>query len=211
MTLTNLNNPVLEDWQQKAEKYRVAKSIEEKFRAAMAPAGTYNIPEILEKRRMEYGIPNGAFESYPTFDKVYIWQIPLPGQGGDKYVEGGSILKPENVQSHERNTAPRGIVVSAGLQAMDRLWSSGTSIGDIVRFKKLSPFIMPVAQIEGKSFSVYVVRDGDIESSEDFAAKLNARTISIKNVSKDGYDFRVVDSNGNVTGTKQDPYYDTSM
>lgn len=211
MTQTTLNNPVLDQWTANAEKYRVAKSIEEKFKAAMAPAGTYNIPEILEKRRMEYGIPNGAFESYPSFDKVYIWQIPLPGQGNDKYTEGGAILKPESVQHVERNSAPRGVLVSAGLQAMDSIYSTGIAIGHIVRFKKLSPFIMPVAFIEGKQFNVYVIRDGDIEASEDLALQLNNKKVCIKNVSDKGYDWRVSDEFGIVTGQKVSPYYDPSM
>lgn len=206
-----LNNPTLDAFAKQQEKYRVAKSIEAKFRAAMAPAGTYNIPEILEQRRMEYGIPNGAFESYPSFDKVYIWQIPLPGQGTDKWAEDGVILKPETTQHAERNSAPRGIVVSAGLQAMDSLYSSGIGIGHIVRFKKLSPFIMPVAIIEGKQFNVYVIRDGDIEASEDMASELHAKRISIKNVSDKGYDWRIAAADGTVTGQKTSPFYDPSI
>lgn len=212
MTMTeNLNNPVLEDWKERAERFQVAKSIAEELQKSLKPAGFYNIPEILDKRRLEYGIPNGAFESQPGFDKVYLYQIPLPGQGGETYSTGGSILKPETVQSWERNTAPRGIIVSAGLQAMDSLYSSGYAVGHIVRFKKLSPFIMPVAEIRGKWLSVYVIRDGDIESSEDLAQQLHNREVTIKNVSETGYDWRICDKDGNFSGKKTSPYYDPSM
>jgi len=210
-TVTPLDDPVLEDWKKRAEQYKVAKSVAEELSKSLKPLGFYNIPEKLDKRRLEYGIPNGAFESYPGFDKVYLWQIPLPGQGGDHFSGGGKILKPEATQSWERNTAPRGIIVSAGLQAMDSLYSSGFSIGDIVRFKKMSPFIMPVAEIQGKVLSVYVVRDGDIEASEDLAEQINTRKACITNISDKGYDWRIKDTYGVTSGAKTSPYYDPSM
>lgn len=195
-----------------AEKYKKSAVIAEELEKSLKPLGFYNIPELLDKRRLEFGIPNGAFESFPTFDKVYIYQIPLPGQGGSTYSEGGLILKPEQIQAFERNTAPRGIVVSAGLQALDSLYSTGVEIGHIVRFKKLAPFIMPVAEIKGHWFSVYVVRDGDIEASEDLASALNNRQVRLKNVSATSYDHRVQLVEGELTsGEKRTAYYDPSI
>lgn len=202
-------NPVLSSWEDASKRYQVAKSIATKLAESMKPLGFYNIPKLLDERRLEFGIPNGAFESYPTFDKVYIWQVALPGQGGESY-EGTSILKPEQTQSWERNTAPRGVLVSAGLQALDCLRSTGVEIGHLVRFKKMSPFIMPVAEFEGKQLSVYVLRDGDIESSEDLAAAINARAASIVNVSDTGFDHRIRE-NGKVSGVKRSAYFDPSM
>lgn len=195
-----------------AERLNVAANIAEELERSLKPLGFYNIPELLDKRRLEYGIPNGAFESFPTFDKVYIYQIPLPGQGKSTYTEGGMILKPEQTKSAERRTAPRGIVISAGLQALDSLYSTGIEIGHIVRFKKLSPFIMPVAEIKGKWFEVYVVRDGDIEASEDLATKWHNRDIVISNVSKESYDYRIIDLNTSTeTKKKVSAYYDPSI
>lgn len=202
-----------------AEKYKKSSVIAEELEKSLKPLGFYNIPELLDKRRLEFGIPNGAFESFPTFDKVYIYQIPLPGQGGSTYSKGGMILKPEQVQSFERNTAPRGIVVSAGLQALDSLYSTGVELGHIVRFKKLSPFIMPVAEIKGYWFSVYVVRDGDIEASEDLAELINSRQAICQNISEKSYDYRIVkipsDLSTNVeckvSGEKRAAYFDPSV
>lgn len=211
IALTDETQALFQNFQKRAEELQVAKAVAEELLKSLKPKGFYNIPEILDQRRLEYGIPNGAFESYPTFDKVYIYQIALPGQGGEKWTDGGKIIKPEAVQHAERNSAPRGIVVSAGLQAMDSLYSTGIQIGHIVRFKKLSPFIMPVAEIKGKWFHVYVIRDGDIEASEDMASSLNNRKASIKNVSDKGYDWRLTDEWGVATGHKISPYYDPSM
>jgi hypothetical protein len=195
-----------------AEDIEYTNRIESKLRKSLKPLGHYNIPEVLDKRRLEYLIPNGAFESYPGFDKCYIWQISLEGSR-DTYSEGGKILMPEAVKSYKKNTAPRGILVSAGLQAMDSLYSTGFAIGHIVRFKKFSPFIMPVGEIDGHELAVMVVRDGDIEASEDTASWLNSKSHTIKNVSDTGYDFRIQNlmDDGKVTGPKISPYYDPSM
>jgi hypothetical protein len=198
-----------DDLRKLAEDIEYTSRIEEKLRRSLKPLGHYNIPEILDKRRLEYLIPNGAFESYPGFDKCYIWQISLEG-ARDTYSEGGKILMPDAVKSYKKNTAPRGILVSAGLQAMDSLYSTGFKIGDIVRFKKFSPFIMPVGEIDGHELAVMVVRDGDLEASEDLALELNSRQSAICNMSEKGYDFRIVGQKA-TTGTKVSPYYDPSI
>jgi hypothetical protein len=199
-----------DDLRKLAEDIEYTSRIEEKLRRSLKPLGHFNIPAILDKRRMEYLIPNGAFESYPGFDKCYIWQISLEG-ARDTYSEGGKILMPDAVKSYKKNTAPRGILVSAGLQAMDSLYSTGFRIGDIVRFKKFSPFIMPVGEIDGHELAVMVVRDGDLEASEDLALELNERRSGIINVSEKGYDFRVNHNNGSTSGAKVNPYYDPSI
>ena len=195
------------------EKTVVAESIAEKLRASQAPDGTYNLPMLLEKRRHEYGIPNGAFESFPAFDKVYVWQIP--NQERRTYAKEGTILKPDAVIAYDRNTAPRGVLISAGLQALDALRSTGIDIGHIIRFKKFSPFIQPIDEIDGKELTVWVIRDGDIVSSEDLASDYHARRISIINASDDGlsYDHRFgTIKNDEVvsTGKKVSAYYDPS-
>lgn len=193
----------------------VAESIAEKLKASLAPRGTFNIPMLLDERRFEYAIPNGCFAQFPVFDKVYVWQIPTHER--KTYSKEGSILKPDAVISYDRNTAPRGIIVSAGLQALDSLRSTGIDIGHIIRFKKFSPFIQPIDDVEGRELTVMVIRDGDIVSSEDLAKAYHDRTISIANVSPDkmGYDFRFArtDAAGDVvtTGKKVSAYYDPSV
>lgn len=193
----------------------IAENIADELEASLAPRGTYNIPMLLDERRFEYGIPNGAFESFPAFDKVYIWQVNLTERR--TYSEGGAIIKPDARVAHDRNTAPRGIIVSAGLQALDSLLSTGIDVGHMVRFKKFSPFIQPVAEIQGVELTVMVIRDGDIVSSEDLARAYHAREISVVNVAKDssGYDFRFAreTSKGTVvnTGKKVAAYYDPSV
>lgn len=204
-----------EEQNQLAKRAIVAENIADELEKSLAPRGTYNIPMLLDERRFEYGIPNGAFESFPAYDKVYIWQVNLTER--KTYAAGGVIVKPEQRVAHDRNTAPRGIIVSAGLAALDSLRSTGIDIGHIVRFKKFSPFIQPVGEINGVELTVMVIRDGDIVSSEDLASAYHKRFISIINASEEagGYDHRFARelTNGSVThtGKKVAAYYDPSV
>lgn len=196
------------------ERNLAAASIVDKLKASLAPPGTFNIPMLLEERRHKYLIPNGAFEHFPLWDKVYVWQITAAERS--TYSEGGTILKPEARLAYDRNTSPRGIIVSAGLKALDALRSTGADIGHIIRFKKYAPFMQEVAEIDGRTLELMVIRDGDIVSSEDIANLYHKRTISIVNVANDGqsYDHRfAIEKNGTVvtTGGKIDGYYDASV
>lgn len=198
-----------------AERGIVAKSIEDKLEASLLPRGSFNIPMLLDERRFQYGIPNGCFDQYPVFDKVYVWQIPTNERA--TYTSGGAILRPDAVVSHDRNTAPRGVIVSAGLQALDSLRSTGIDVGHIIRFKKFAPFIQTVDEIDGKELQVMVIRDGDIVASEDLAAAYHKKLLTIVNVATDatGYDHRFAreGSKGAVvhTGKKISGYYDPSV
>jgi hypothetical protein len=197
------------------ERALVAENIADDLFASLLPRGSYNIPGLLDERRFEYGIPNGAFEHYPVFDKVYIWQATLTERR--TYSDGGSLVKPDAVIARDRNTAPRGIIVSAGLQALDSLRSTGIDIGHMVRFKKFSPFMQPVGEIRGVELTVMVIRDGDIVSSEDLARAYHARELAIVNAKEEqgGYDFRFArETPGGETvrtGQKVSAYYDPSV
>lgn len=197
------------------ERNIVARNIADKLLASLKPKGSFNIPMLLDDRRFKYAIPNGCFEQFPVFDKVYVWQIPIKER--ETYSEGGAIIMPEARQSNERNTAPRGIIVSAGLQALDSLRSTGIDIGHIIRFKKFSPFIQPIEGVDGSDLTIMVIRDGDIVASEDLAKAYHEKTISIVNASPDklSYDFRFarLGDEGDVvqTGKKVSAYYDPSM
>ncbi len=197
------------------ERALVAQNIAEALEKSLAPLGTYKIPGMLDRRRHEYGIPNGAFEHFPLYDKVYIWQLNMTER--ETYSEGGAIIKPQARIAHDRATAARGIIVSAGLAALDSLRSTGVDIGHIVRFKKFAPFIQEVQEINGVVLSVMTLRDGDMVSSEDLAADFHAGRVRIVNVSqeKGGYDHRfertLEDGTVVTTGQKVAAYYDPSV
>lgn len=193
----------------------VAENIAAALEKSLAPLGTYNIPGMLDRRRLEYGIPNGCFEHFPLFDKVYIWQLNMTER--KTYSEGGKILKPEARVAHDRATAARGVIVAAGLAALDSLRSTGVDLGHIVRFKKFSPFIQVVQEVDGVELAVMTLRDGDCVSSEDLARDFHEGRVRIVNVSKEkgGYDHRfertLADGTVETTGTKVAAYYDPSV
>jgi len=196
--------------EEQRKRFIVAESIERQLKESLKPSGYYNISELLDSRRLEYLIPNGAFEVYPAFDKVLIWQISF--KESNTYAKGGMIVMPDNIIAAKRNVAPRGIIISAGLKAMDALYSTGIELGHIVRFKKMAPFCMPVEEIDGHELTVMEVRDGDIAASEDLATQIHSKRAKIVNVGKDKniYDFRL-ELDGNITGDKTAEYYDPSM
>jgi len=197
------------------ERALVAANIADALEESLAPRGTYKIPKLLDERRFEYGIPNGCFEHFPLFDKVYIWQLNMTER--KTYKEGGTILKPDARIAHDRATAARGVVVSCGLAALDSLRSAGADIGHIVRFKKYAPFIQEVGEINGVPLTVMTLRDGDMVSSEDLAREFHQGIVRIVNVAteKGGYDHRfertLDDGTVVTTGQKVAAYYDPSV
>lgn len=147
-------------------------------RAMMSPPGALKLPELLEKRRLEYGIPDGAFASRCVFDRVFIWQIAQEWEAGETFGRT-SIVMPEAVKAKRKDQAPRGILVGAGAAALDHLHSNGIEPGHIVSFVRLSPwrFICGVTA-SGKEQAVLIMRDGDLISSEDLEHDLRAgRTV----------------------------------
>lgn len=187
----------------------VVASVAQALEDSLKPLGHYNIPALLDQRRLEYAIPNGAFEIAPVFDRIYVWQVPE--HNSQTFDEGGMILKPEHTQSVQRRITPRGILVSAGLQAMDSLYSAGIEIGHFVKFQKMSPFEMTIETISGNDLKVMVMRDGDIVGSEDIATMLNNGATEVENVSQDGYDFRFsLNGTKESTGKKASAYFDPS-
>ena len=144
----------------------------------------------------------------PAFDKVFIW--PIPVTEGDTFTDGGLILKPDQTIAYERNTAPKGVIVSAGFKAMDSLYSSGFEIGHTVFYKKFAAFMLPVESILGHKLTVTVIRDGDVEASVDLAEQIHSRRGEIKNISENSYDFRYF-LDGKMTGEKISGCYDASI
>jgi hypothetical protein len=192
----------------------IPQSLVDEYEATLKPLGHFNIPDLLDKRRLEFGIPNEVFEGQPIFDRVYIFQIS-DAHAQETYVKGGTILMSDHAIKARKEITPRGVLVSAGLKALDALRSNGVEIGHIVRFQKLAPFVMYYNTCLPVPMSVTVVRDGDVIESEDLGKAIYTdRTTVVANISKDSYDHRYRFKNKQsyleVTGKKVDEYYDPS-
>lgn len=131
------------------------------------PGGIPGLPPLLEARRLQYGIPNDAFKIQAAFNVCLVKQV--------SWVEGekiGSIFLPKTMQKKNEEEAPRGILVSAGLQALDCLRSNGIDLGHMVSMLRLAPWRMPVEIVAGKYEYLLILRTGDITGSEDLRVAL---------------------------------------
>jgi co-chaperonin GroES (HSP10) len=136
-------------------------------RQNQAKPGALNLPPLLEKRRDKYGIIDGAFAAQPVYDRVFVWQIPMEES---ETFGGGLIIKTERTKQMEHEEAPRGIIVGAGLKALDSLRSNGIDVGHIVSFVRLSPYRKPCGRgFRNLEEHVIILRAGDIIASEDLA------------------------------------------
>lgn len=139
--------------------------IQEEYAKHMSPRGALpHVTGLLDERRLEYGIPDEAFNQEAVFDRVFLWQIP---RVFSQTAENSSIILPETARQRREESTPRGIILTAGLKALDNLRSNGMDLGHVVSFIRLSPWRLPVLEISGIEFTVMVLRDGDIIASEE--------------------------------------------
>jgi hypothetical protein len=141
------------------------------------PKGLLGLPKLLDDRRLEYGITDAAFKRHATFDRVFVWQIPM--QAGDTFEDGGLIHMAGTTKDRERATAPHGIIISAGLKALDELVSNGMDLGHRVLFCHSAPYFVRYDTVLGQHQHLVILRAGDIIGSEDLATNLKARKVRI--------------------------------
>lgn len=136
------------------------------MREHISPAGALGLPELLDHRRLEYGIPDECFGAQASFGYVLVHQI---SQVESETYGDTSIIMPDTVKDREQKEAPRGIIVSAGLQAMDQLRSNGVDLGHIVMFSRNIPYRARMAIIDARHHHLIVLQAGDVFASEDLA------------------------------------------
>jgi hypothetical protein len=134
----------------------------------VSPLGALKLPALLEERRLEYGIPDFCFEAQPAYDRIYVKQIST-----HKDEKIGNIVMPESAQGRELIETPRGILIAAGLKALDELRSNGINLGDIVHFIELAPFRFVAGTVAGHPVDVLILRSGDILDSFDTKRRID--------------------------------------
>lgn len=152
------------------KRLALAKRLEDEWRKHVSPAGAIKgLPPLLEQRRLEYMIPDAAFGRACMFDKVLLFQIPMWEQ--ETYGDT-RIIMPESGQERVEESAPRGIIVSAGLQALGVLYSHGSGLGHKVLYVHLTPWRVPFMMISGHELYLIPLRVGDLVADEDAGAAL---------------------------------------
>lgn len=175
-----------EQAKQKDRRLAIAKRLEEAWKAHVSPPGAIKgLPPLLEQRRLEYQIPDEAFGRAALFDKVMLFQIPMWEQ--ETYGDT-SILMPETGRERIEESAPRAVIVSAGLKALDVLHSHGSGLGHRVQFQHLSPWRAPFMMIAGHELYLLPMRVGDLIDDEDTAAALRSGELEL--VYDNGHRYR---------------------
>lgn len=149
--------------------------IEERSRR-IAPAGTLGLPKLLDDRRLQYGVIDDAFKVQAAFDRVFV--LPLESEQGATYGNTG-ILMPDTVRARKDAQAARGLLIGAGLLALDALRSNGIDLGHVVTFINNAPFMYEYGYLGGKRRYFLLMRAGDLCGSEDLAASMRDGTVRV--------------------------------
>lgn len=174
----------------------------------MSPPGALHLPPLLDANRLKYGIPDAFFRSQAAFDRIYVFPLDPEDEDGDK-IKGTNLFKPKVTKLRDKQEGNRGVLISAGLTAMDRLMSHGIELGHVVTTNKNVPFARRCEEILGVPMFFLVMRDGDLAGSETLAEELLAgkkRVVEVRDES--GYEHQIAENDNGawVARKKQSTY-----
>ncbi len=135
------------------------------------------MPKLLNERRERYMIIDQMFEYPAMYDRILVHQVSMHGESDTK--GGGLIVMPETTKQREKDAACLGIIVSAGLQALDELRSNGSDLGHLVAFVQWSVYRLPVFTIAGRDFHLLVLKAGDIVADCDLFRMRNEQNVRV--------------------------------
>lgn len=163
-----------EEQQQQWDRDLIQLQQKERLRQSLvSPRGALGLPPLLDERRLLWRIPDGAFQVAPLYDRIYLFQIPI-------YIKKkGLITMTEQKEKAELRTGARGVIVAAGLLALDALRSNGVDLGHIVRANHVNPWRLAVDFAEGMEFEVLVMQAGYLSGSEDLANAIRNETTKV--------------------------------
>lgn len=167
------------------------------IKARMSPPGALRLPELLEEQRLRWGITDGFFKSQASFDRIYVFPLDQFDED-ESFAPGSPILRPQLKKLKDLQEGHRGVLLSAGLTAADRLMSHGIELGHIVSTNKNVPFARRCDRLsDGTDLFYLVMREADLAGSETLAEQLRAGTKRIVDIGGDGEYQHQVASNDN--------------
>ena len=175
------------------------------IKARMSPPDALRLPELLEASRLKYGITDAFFNSQAVFDRIFVFPIDQ-FDGDDTYSPGGSIHRGATKKLKDLQEGNRGVLISAGLTAADRLMSHGIELGHVVTTNKNVPFARRCDRLEdGTEMFYLVMRDADLAGSETLSHQLRNDARRIVDIGGDGqYEHQVARcDDGNWTVDKK--------
>jgi hypothetical protein len=163
-----------------------AEAVDKATRAQMSPKGELGLPEHLDAKRLEHGIIDGAFDVCAEFNRILLWQIPY---NKETFTDTGVIVPSDISKKRMGEEAPRGIIVSAGLEAMDVLSTNGARVGDTIMFIRQAMWRIGIGHIRGVEQHLIVLSVGDIVSNQDKVARLRDGTMEYGWDNKEGQHY----------------------
>lgn len=188
----NVSEEALQSMDERVRQDAVRKSANR--RAHMSEPGGLRLPPLLEERRQQFGITDGAFAFQPFHDKLLIHQIYAKSATWDA---GGKIVKVASTRDRDLKTCPVGVIVSAGACALDELRCNGIDLGHIVLFQRMAPFRHEVERDESLEAEVIIIRPGDVVGSVDLADDLRSGKVQM-DFNSETYEHTYRDSAGRV-------------
>lgn len=153
---------------------RRAKKIEQH----MSPPGQLKgINPVLEERRLKYGIPDEAFKVQACFKRIYVWQVQP--WDGETYGPDSQIIKLDTTKQRGKESTPRGIIVSAGMESLDALLSHGMAVGDLVWIVAMGVYRLPVLEIDARDEVLLVLQVGDVTGGEDTWERIQSGELTV--------------------------------
>ena len=128
------------------------------------------MPKLLVERIRELKIPPAPGQA--CFDRILVYQIPDEASSRTTFSKDGSIIMPDSTREVKKVRSPRGIIVSAGLRALDIMADHGMELGEMVWFSPHVPTRFEVENSEGKQVLFFFMTIGDVIVSEDIPQKL---------------------------------------
>jgi hypothetical protein len=139
------------------------------------------IPPLLANRLNELQIP--PWPGQACFERVIVYRIPDDSSTNETFVKGGVIVKLDSRVATDKDRACRGVVVSAGLAAMDVLVSNGMQLGEMVWFAPFVPYRFEVGtRADGTPWEFYFMNVGDIVLSEDILQRVVDGDVNLSKV-----------------------------
>jgi hypothetical protein len=139
------------------------------------------VESLLDQRRREYNIP--MWPGQAMYGRIIVYRIPDKAAERETFNEGGSIVMPEEMAANKKWRAPRGVIVSAGLLAMDVLYGNGIGLGDMIWMASHTPWRFEVdsevknGKVESTEF--FFMQAGDAVLAEDLFEKVKAGTVRV--------------------------------
>lgn len=144
-----------------------------------AQAHTFPEESLLDKRIREFNIPQWPGQA--MYARIIVYRLPDKASKRTTFAEGGLIEKPDTIASDTKWRSPRGVIVSAGLQAMDILRGNGIGLGDIIWMASHTPWRFEVdRKVDGESVEFHFMQAGDVVISEDLIERMRNKTAQVE-------------------------------